>query len=59
MIRFYVSLLFDENIMREVEFTNPFTKEQFMLCYGASNKVYNIIEMLFTPLNERHSLTVH
>ena len=53
------NLLFDGNIMEEIEFTNPFTKEQFMLCYGTSNKVYNIIEMLFTPLNERHSLTVY
>ena len=52
------NLLFDDSIMKEIECINPFTNEEFILCYGTSQKVYNLIGMILTPLEERHILTI-
>ena len=51
-------LYFDDIRMDEIKITNPFTEEKFMLCYAVSDKTYNFVEMLFTPLDKRHTLVI-
>ena len=49
-------LYFDGVKMDEVKCTNPFTNEEFIICYAASDKTYNVFEALTTPKDERHTL---
>ena len=51
-------LYFDDIRMNEIKITNPFTEEEFMLCYAVSDKTYNFVEMLFTPSDKRHTLLI-
>lgn len=51
-------LYFDDGKMNEVKCMNPFSGEEFILCYATSNKVYNFFEMLFVPKDERHTLKI-
>jgi hypothetical protein len=52
------TLYFDGLKMKETECMNPFTGEEFILCYAASDKTYNVIESLITPQDERHTLEI-
>lgn len=49
---------FDGVKMDEIKCANPFTGEEFILCYAASDKTYNVIESLMTPKDERHTLEI-
>lgn len=49
---------FDGAEMSEVKCVNPFTGEEFILCYASSDKTYNVIESLITPKDERHTLEI-
>ena len=49
---------FDSTEMSEVKCVNPFTGEEFILCYAASDKTYNVIESFITPQDERHTLEI-
>ena len=49
---------FDSTEMSEVKCVNPFTGEEFILCYASSDKTYNVIESLITPQDERHTLEI-
>lgn len=49
---------FDGVKMKEFKIINPFTDEEFELCYAVSDKVYNFIEMIFVPKNKRHTLII-
>ena len=51
-------LYFDGVKMKETECTNPFTGEEFILCYAASDKTYNVLESFITPKDERHTLEI-
>ena len=44
--------------MNETECMNPFTGEEFILCYASSDKTYNVIESIMTPKDERHTLEI-
>ena len=49
---------FDGIEMNEVKCVNPFTCEEFILCYASSDKTYNVVESLITPQDERHTLEI-
>ena len=49
---------FDGIEMSEVKCVNPFTGEEFILCYASSDKTYNVIESIMTPKDERHTLEI-
>ncbi len=49
---------FDGVKMKEIECINPFTGEEFILCYATSNKTYNVIESIMTPKDKRHTLEI-
>lgn len=50
------SLYFDDIEMGEMKCINPFTDEEFILCYAVSDKVYHFFEMLVVPTSKRHTL---
>lgn len=52
------TMLFDGVKMDEIECVNPFTGEEFILCYAASDKTYNVLESFMTPKDERHTLEI-
>ena len=52
------TLYFDGLKMKETACVNPFTGEEFILCYAASDKTHNVIELLITPQDERHTLEI-
>ena len=52
------ALYFDGLKMNETECMNPFTGEEFILCYASSDKTYNVIESIMTPKDERHTLEI-
>lgn len=49
---------FDGTEMSEIKCVNPFTDEEFILCYASSDKTYNVIESIITTKDERHSLEI-
>ena len=53
-----IDLYFDGVKMDEIICINPFTREEFILCYATSNKTYSILECLFIPMEKRHTLEV-
>ena len=53
-----IDLYFDGVKMDETICINPFTQEEFILCYATSNKTYSILECLFVPMEKRHTLEV-
>ncbi|MBQ9125090.1 MAG: hypothetical protein IJY13_00355 [Clostridia bacterium] len=52
------TLYFDGVKMKEVSCIDPFTQEEFTLCYGISDKTYSVLEMFFIRKNKRHTLEV-
>lgn len=50
------TLLFDDVTMDEVECRNPFTGENFVLCYAVSNRTYTPFERLFIPTIKQHTI---
>lgn len=53
-----IDLYFDGAKMDEITCINPFTQEEFILCYAVSDKTYSIIERIFVPMEKRHTLEV-
>ena len=51
-------LYFDDHKMNEFKCVNPFTEQEFVLCYAVSDKVYNFFEMIFVPMEDRHTLEI-
>ena len=51
-------LLFDGVTMDEIECQNPFTGDEFILCYAISNKTYTPYERLFIPAIKQHTIEV-
>ena len=52
------ALLFDGVTMDEVDCKNPFTGDEFILCYAISNKTYTPFERLFIPAIKQHTIEV-
>ena len=53
-----INLYFDGVKMDETICINPFTQEEFILCYATSNKTYSTLECLVIPMEKRHTLEV-
>jgi hypothetical protein len=51
-------LYFDGVKMDEIKCVNPFTDEEFILCYATSDKTYNVLESFMTPKDQRHTLEI-
>ena len=44
--------------MEEKIFINPFTNEEFILCYSVSDVTYTFFQKLFVKKEDRHYLEV-
>jgi hypothetical protein len=49
-------IYFDGYKMQEIKCTNPFTNEEFLLCYSTSPKTYTALEAICIPEENRHTL---